>query len=159
MEKCATPVISYEKGKLKFSCDTEGAEFVSLITCEDAGNYNDSEIALNATYTIRVYATRNGWNDSDEAVAKLCWVDATPDVDVITGTNEIAAKAVLIKVDGGTVTLSGLEDNQDIKAYTLDGRQIASMMTKGPNATMSVPSNRGEVIILKIGSKSLKIKM
>ena len=159
MEKCATPVISYEKGKLKFSCDTEGAEFVSQITCEDAGNYNDSEIALNATYTIRVYATRNGWNDSDEAVAKLCWIDATPDVDVITGTNEIAAKAVLIKVDGGTVTLSGLEDNQDIKAYTLDGRQIASMMTKGPNATMSVPSNRGEVIILKIGSKSLKIKM
>lgn len=159
IEKCATPVITYEKGKLKFSCDTEGAEFVSQITCEDAGNYNDSEIALNATYTIRVYATRNGWNDSDEAVAKLCWIDATPDVDVITGTNEIAAKAVLIKVDGGTVTLSGLEDNQDIKAYTLDGRQIASMMTKGPNATMSVPSNRGEVIILKIGSKSLKIKM
>lgn len=159
MEKCAAPVISYEKGKLKFSCDTEGAEFVSQITCEDAGNYNDSEIALNATYTIRVYATRNGWNDSDEAVAKLCWIDATPDVDVITGTNEIAAKAVLIKVDGGTVTLSGLEDNQDIKAYTLDGRQIASMVTKGPNATMSVPSNRGEVIILKIGSKSLKIKM
>lgn len=158
IEKCATPVISYEKGKLKFSCDTEGAEFVSKISCEDTGNYSESEISLKATYTVSVYATRIGHNDSDEAVATLCWIDTEPSIDV-TGTTEIAAKAVLVKAHDGTITVAGLENNQDIKAYTVDGRQIASMVTKGPNATMSVPSNRGEVIILKIGSKSLKIKM
>ena len=158
IEKCATPVITYEKGKLKFSCDTEGAEFVSKISCEDTGNYSESEISLKATYTVSVYATRNGYNDSDEAVATLCWIDTEPSIDV-TGTTEIAAKAVLVKAHDGTITVAGLENNQDIKAYTVDGRQIASMVTKGPNATMSVPSNRGEVVILKIGSKSLKIKM
>ena len=158
IEKCATPVISYEKGKLKFSCDTEGAEFVSKISCEDTGNYSESEIALNATYTIRVYATRNGWNDSDEAVAKLCWIDTEPSIDV-TGTTEITAKAVLVKAHDGTITIDGLENNQDIKAYTVDGRQIATTVSLGSNATMTVPLDSGEVVILKFGGKSIKVRM
>ena len=159
MEKCATPTISYEKGKLKFSCDTEGAEFVSKITCEDAGNYSESEVSLSVKYAVRVYATRNGYNDSDEAVATLCWIDVTPNIDVVTGASEIAAKAVLIKADDGIITISGLDNNQDIKAYTLDGHQIASTVSNGSNATITVASNPGDVIILKIGSKSLKYLM
>lgn len=158
MEKCATPVISYEKGKLKFSCDTEGAEFVSKISCEDAGNYSESEISLKATYTVSVYATRNGYNDSDEAVATLCWIDTEPSIDV-TGTTEITAKAVLVKAHDGTITMAGLEDNQDIKAYTVDGRQIATTASLGSNATMTVPLNSGEVVILKFGGKSIKVRM
>jgi hypothetical protein len=158
MEKCATPVISYEKGKLKFSCDTEGAEFVSKISCEDTGNYSESEISLKATYTVSVYATRIGHNDSDEAVATLCWIDTEPSIDV-TGTTEIAAKAVLVKAHDGTITVDGLENNQDIKAYTVDGRQIATTVSLGSNATMTVPLNSGEVVILKLGGKSIKVRM
>ena len=158
MEKCATPVISYEKGKLKFSCDTEGAEFASKISCEDTGNYSESEISLKATYTVSVYATRIGYNDSDEAVATLCWIDTEPSIDV-TGTTEIAAKAVLVKAHDGTITVAGLENNQDIKAYTVDGRQIATTVSLGSNATMTVPLNSGEVVILKLGGKSIKVLM
>ena len=158
MEKCATPVISYEKGKLKFSCDTEGAEFVSKIACDDTGNYSESEISLKATYTISVYATRIGYNDSDEAVATLCWIDTEPSIDV-TGTTEIAAKAVLVKAHDGTITVAGLENNQDIKAYTVDGRHIATTVSLGSNATMTVPLNYGKVVILKLGGKSIKVRM
>ena len=158
IEKCATPVITYEKGKLKFSCDTEGAEFVSKISCEDTGNYSESEISLKATYTVSVYATRIGHNDSDEAVATLCWIDTEPGIDV-TGTTEIAAKAVLVKAHDGTITVDGLENNQDIKAYTVDGRQIATTVSLGSNATMTVPLNSGEVVILKLGGKSIKVRM
>lgn len=158
IEKCATPVITYEKGKLKFSCDTEGAEFVSKISCEDTGNYSESEISLKATYTVSVYATRIGHNDSDEAVATLCWIDTEPSIDV-TGTTEIAAKAVLVKAHDGTITVDGLENNQDIKAYTVDGLQIATTVSLGSNATMTVPLNSGEVVILKFGGKSIKVRM
>lgn len=158
IEKCATPVITYEKGKLKFSCDTEGAEFVSKISCEDTGNYSESEISLKATYTVSVYATRIGHNDSDEAVATLCWIDTEPGIDV-TGTTEIAAKAVLVKAHDGTITVDGLENNQDIKAYTVDGRQIATTVSLGSNATMTVPLDSGEVVILKFGGKSIKVRM
>jgi hypothetical protein len=55
--------------------------------------------------------------------------------------------------------MAGLEDNQDIKAYTVDGRQIATTASLGSNATMTVPLNSGEVVILKFGGKSIKVRM
>ncbi|MDD6497822.1 MAG: hypothetical protein PUF33_05690, partial [Solobacterium sp.] len=31
VEKCATPVVTYAEGKLSFSCDTEGANYVTKL--------------------------------------------------------------------------------------------------------------------------------
>lgn len=61
--KCETPVITENNGKLTFSCATEGVAFSTSITKV----FSDSEINPNGAYTLTVIATKEGYEDSDAA--------------------------------------------------------------------------------------------
>ena len=63
--KCANPTIKYESGHLRFSCDTENVKFISDVICEDQSRHNTSEVSLTTIYHISVYATKDGYDDSD----------------------------------------------------------------------------------------------
>lgn len=71
MPKCATPTISYEGGKIKFSCETEGVEYVSEVSSVDAGNNNTDEVDITGKITVKVYATKSGYVNSDTATAVI----------------------------------------------------------------------------------------
>lgn len=71
LEKCATPTISYVNDKLEFTCETEGVEFVSKVTCPDPGEYEGSSVPLTRTYTVTVYAKKEGYEDSDIATKDI----------------------------------------------------------------------------------------
>ena len=70
-QKCATPTISYENGKLKFSCETEGVEFVYNITPPSAKAGKGTDISVPTTYKVTVYATKAGYEDSDIATKEI----------------------------------------------------------------------------------------
>lgn len=70
-QKCDTPTINIEDGKIKFSCATEGVEFVSEITAPTMTKKYDKEITLSSTYTVTVYATKSGYDDSDKATIEI----------------------------------------------------------------------------------------
>lgn len=63
--KCAAPTISYSNGQLKFECETENVKFVSSVICIDNKNHDTSIVPLAAIYRISVYATKDGYDDSD----------------------------------------------------------------------------------------------
>ena len=63
--KCANPTITNNDGVVSFSCETEGVEFVSEIKSNDNRKEFDNKIFLNNTYTISVYATKPGFENSD----------------------------------------------------------------------------------------------
>ena len=69
--KCATPTISYENGKLKFSCATEGATCQYSITDTDIKAGSGNEVQLTTTYKVTVYATKAGYENSDEATKEI----------------------------------------------------------------------------------------
>lgn len=69
--KCATPEINYSNGKIFFSCETEGVDFISEVTVADAKKYYDSEFTLSQTYKITVYATKAGFENSDVATREI----------------------------------------------------------------------------------------
>lgn len=71
LDRCATPEISYANGKISLSCETEGVEFISKVTVEDAKDYYDSEFTLSQTYKITVYATKAGYENSDVATREI----------------------------------------------------------------------------------------
>ena len=75
---CATPTIAYDRGKLVFGCETEGAECVYEIKCADNGSGRGGEVSLSQTCEIRVWATLDGHYDSDVATATIGWRDGQP---------------------------------------------------------------------------------
>lgn len=71
LPKCATPTINYENGKISFACDTEGVTFFSELTNVDANKYYFDEISVSGKYIVKVYATKEGYQDSDTATLEF----------------------------------------------------------------------------------------
>lgn len=85
--KCAKPEISYENGRVKFTCETEGVEYISDVVLADQHKYYDAEIQLSQTYKVSVYATKAGYDNSAVTTREI----------VITGNG----KAIVVgDVDG-----------------------------------------------------------
>ena len=160
--KCATPTISYESKRLTFSCETEDVEYVSEIKDVDIKKYYDATIDLTATYEISVYATKSGYENSDIATATLVWTDA-----IFTETTEPATSAkavtesipVLISAQGGTVTVRCEQEGQPVAVYTADGKALGNSIVSGGHSTIATPLQKGQVAIVNVGNKSVKIIM
>ena len=116
VKKCATPVISYDNGRIVFSCATEGVEYSSSITDADIKNYTTSSIQLGATYTIRVIATKNGYQNSEEATATFSWNGISP---IMTG--ETAKYRLSFVVDNKELTVQNVAYGSQITAPSTDG--------------------------------------
>jgi hypothetical protein len=159
-EKCATPTIIYEKGRLLFSCATEGAHFFSKITCDDCDEYTDCSINLSATYNISVYAIAKGFNDSDVLTATLCWLDAEP----ILGINpdsavEMHARPLLMQAREGVLSITGLKTGETAQVYSISGQQLASAKAGGNTLAIPLAIPSGQTLIVKIADKAVKVIM
>ena len=95
--KCATPTVTLVAGKLTFSCETAGAVCHYEITRLGDGN----TVALSSTsdYVVSVWATKDGYSDSDVATTTINMkqgdVNADGEVnvaDLVTTTNIIMGK-------------------------------------------------------------------
>ena len=80
MEKCATPTISFANGKVKVTCATEGAKCVTSIVTEEQAS-EDAEIDLSSEFTVRTYATAEGYDDSEVVTATFNRSQTTGDLD------------------------------------------------------------------------------
>ena len=70
-EKCATPTITYANGELLFACETEGVEFVPSVTCTPNQLQNGNKLLLGGTFTVSVYAVKEGYDNSDKATMTI----------------------------------------------------------------------------------------
>ncbi|MBS7323250.1 MAG: leucine-rich repeat domain-containing protein, partial [Bacteroidaceae bacterium] len=156
--KCETPTIAYDNGKLAFSCATEGAEFVSEITDEDIKKHYDSKVKLKAAYQISVYATATGYDNSETATATLCWIDTDPKTEDITDKMaEVAAYPVLIQSQDGQITVQGVADKAKVEVYTIGGVEAGNGIAANGSVTINTNMSNGEIAIVKIGGKSVKV--
>ena len=158
-EKCATPTICYINGELLFASKTEGAEFVSEITDTDIDKFYKERVALTVTYTISVYATKVGYDDSDIATATLCWIDVEPQTEGIeeNAVTKVRAKPVLVQIVGSQVIVSGIDNGLEVAVYGVNGVKEGSAISM--NGQVNIPTNLplGTVALVRIGSKSVKI--
>ncbi|MBQ8656387.1 MAG: hypothetical protein IJ527_04965 [Prevotella sp.] len=159
-QKCEKPTISYQNGKLTFSCETDGAVCHSTITNTDIKSYSDDEVELNVTYNISVYATKLGYENSETATATLCWIDVEPKTEGIeNGVAQVRANAVMIQVNDGVVSVSGVDDGTNIAVYAVDGRMAGATTSSSNQATVITSLRKGEMAIVKIGDNSVKVIM
>ena len=157
-QKCEKPTISYENGKLTFSCATEGAVCQYSITDTDIKAGSGNEVQLGVTYNISVYATKSGYDNSETATATLCWIDKEPTTEGITdGVAQIPSKAVLIQSEGGILKVEGVDDGTQVAVYTPDGKQAGSAICRNGAALVGTNIQPGNTAIVKIGEKSVKV--
>ena len=106
--------------------------------------------------------TKPGYFKSDVATATLVWTNAT-----FTETTEpsTSAKAmaesipVLISANGGVITVKSEQEGQVVAVYTADGKVLGSANVKDGQATVTTNIQRGEIVIVKVGGRSVKMKM
>ena len=157
-QKCEKPTISYENGKLTFTCETEGAICQSTITDPDITSYSGNEVQLGVTYNISVYAAKAGYENSETATATLCWIDQQPKTEGITnGIANIPAQAVLIQSEGGSIKVQGVDEGTQVNVYSVNGTQAGSAISQSGAATINTNLQPGSIAIVKIGQKSVKV--
>lgn len=159
-EQCAKPTIIYEHGRISFACETEGAEFSYEILDDDIRKGKGEEISLTATYVISVYAMADGFEDSEVAIATLCWIDAEPKTEGMT-SNIAAARgnAILMQSNNGTMNISGVPEGTNIAIYSPSGTMFGAAIASGSSTSINTGLRNGEIAIVKIGEKSIKVMM
>ena len=157
-QKCEKPTIAYKNGKLTFYSETEGATCLSSITDPDITSYSGNEVQLGVTYNISVYATKAGYENSDVATATLCWIDVEPKTEGIENSvAQVRANAVLIQTGDGRITVNGADDGAIIGVYNVNGVLRGSEVSRNGSAVISTNVQAGNIVIVKIGDKSVKV--
>ena len=80
-EQCATPTIAFADGKLAFVTATEDAECVWTLTRSGGNSGRGTTMEAPSVFELTVYATKEGWKNSDHATALLVWGDADVEGD------------------------------------------------------------------------------
>ena len=156
IKKCATPSVAYSNGNLTFSCDTEGAEFITEIKSNDIGKFFSNSIELSATYNISFYATAQGYENSETVNATLCWVDNN------NGNNnnnviDVQATPILVTSTNGTVTVSSSLDGEVVSVYTLSGTLVGTNTIENGVATITTGLTKGTAVVINIRESSIKV--
>ena len=153
--QCATPSVSYESGKLKFSCETAGAKYHYTISDKDMATdalSEDGNVTLSAAYDISVYATADGYSASEKAKATLYWVNAN--LENATNINQARTRGVVASAHDGIVSISGLDNGEMVKFYAADGKLIGSSSAVDGTASCAVSET---MVIAKFGDNAIKV--
>ena len=156
VEQCAVPTISYADGKLTFASSTPNAEYHYTITDTDMASdtySKDGVVKLSAAYNISAYATADGYKASDKATATLYWVEANLQ-NTPTNINQTATRGIIVTSSDGIVTLSGLNNDETVRFYTVDGKQLGAAKAVNGTASQAVSES---IVIAQMGNQTIKI--
>ena len=70
-QKCATPTISYENGRLTFDCETDDVEFIYNVVPAPGVSGKGNDVEIKSMFTVSVYATKTGYENSEVATKEI----------------------------------------------------------------------------------------
>ena len=158
VKKCATPVITYNNSGLDIISETDGSEIRTTIECSDVDSFNGGRIDLSATYNITAYATKSGYLNSETVTATLCWIAVSGDSED-NSIIKVDAMPVLITCNNGTINICGGEDGIEVIVYTTSGVAVGNATITNGNATISTGLAKGEIAVVNIAGKGIKVVM
>lgn len=180
---CETPVISYEDGILSISSSTPGSQCYYSLTSDDVVSNQkiSSQVKLNGTYVVSVYAMAEGYKKSEIATQNIELKGETKIVEVPIEVEKIVEVPVEIEVP--IYIYDDSHTNIEITPYQIitlriqkgvihiENAPLASTIyvydTKGEMLrTQKVMSNdeaftlaRNAIYIMKVGEKTFKVKI
>ncbi len=101
--RCATPTISFKGGKLHFECETPDVTYHYTITPPSKTDNTGNDVEVGSSYTVQVYASKDGYQDSDIATQDIdirgLKGDVNDDGDVTAQDASLILQKVAGKID------------------------------------------------------------
>ena len=118
-EKCATPTISLLGRKLHFDCKTEGVTFHYSISAPEISDNTGNDVVVSSIYTINVYASKEGYEDSNIATKEIDIRGLKGDADE-NGIVDIADAVHIVNIVVGKAnTLAPKHDLEETTVQTM----------------------------------------
>ena len=116
-------------------------------TISDA--FYDSNIENATLYVpasaIEAYKSTNPWG-------AFGTIKAIEDAD---GVESVKERGIAIQSAGGFINISGLDNNETVSFYGIDGKSLGS--ATAINGTTSFAAQSGSIVVARIGKESVKI--
>ncbi len=157
-KQCGVPIASFENGKLTLTSETEGTSFFYSIETPDRRLNVVSEngdIDLTCTYVITAYAYAENYLNSETVTYTLCFIDV--DSGNNTAIETPAQRGIMVSAASGHITVSGLNDGEEVSLYGISGTLFGKATAIAGTATFNVAT--GDVVIVKIGERSIKVQL
>ena len=159
---CEAPTIDYVGGQVQLDCATPDVQYVADIVSDNlhATHFEDEVFEFVPSYTITAYATKRYYLDSETTTVTLCWIaceEDHEDEDDSPTEIEIPSRPVLIRCQGGVITLTGLAEGTQVAVFTATGAQVASAAATDDTLTLATDLEAGTIVIVKMGESSVKL--
>ncbi len=154
--QCAKPTITPIGNKITFQCATPGAIITSKVTSRDnVENEGATEQVISGIYDVTAYATRTGFIKSEVATATIVWNSSS--LVTSTDSDPVATErtSAIIYYEPGKIYIHSLEEEEDIKAYTVEGHPIE--LSRGSENRYYIEVEPGKMVIFKVGNRTVKV--
>ena len=94
---------------------------------------------------IEAYKTTRPWSDFGTIKA----------IDITVGIESVKDRGIAIQSAGGFVNISGLDNNETVSFYALDGKTLGTAKSIDGNVLFS--AKQGTIVVARIGKESVKI--
>ena len=92
--------------------------------------------------------------DIKSDTAKLYWLTSSGSLEG-AGINNVSMRGIAIQSAGGFVTISGLDNNEKVSFYGIDGKSLGT--ATAINGTTTFAAQSGSIVVAKIGKENIKI--
>lgn len=156
---CVTPVISYVDGTLNFASETPGVIYHYTIEDKDIVTdqiVDNGKVYLDGCYEVSVYASAEGFDNSDVAKACLFFLPNPQGDDITTDVIEVPEmRGILAYSNNGFITITGLNNLEYVSFYDLNGIKLGAVSAYNGVATFKAAV--GSVVIATFTNSSIKI--
>ena len=106
--------------------------------------YDNATLHVPAS-AIEAYKTTEPWSSFGT-------IKAIEDVD---GIESVKERGIAIQSAGGFINISGLDNNETVSFYALDGKTLGT--AKSIDGNVSFSAKQGTIVVARIGKESVKI--
>ena len=110
----------------------------------DHSNIENATLHVPAS-AIKAYKTTEPWSDFGTIKA----------IEVADGIESAKERGIAIQSASGFVNISGLDNNETVIFYALDGKALGT--AKSIDGNVSFSAKQGTVVVAKIGKEGVKI--
>lgn len=164
-----TEIVSIGSNCNRYSCSFDKSNTISIIYSfhdnpEQVSFSFSNQTYLNSILYVPVgmkdrYLVAEGWknffNIQEMDVADMWNGNGDPK----NSLEQVRANTILIQSYNGTLNIQGASDGTNICIYSTSGMMVGSAKSVGSSASIATSLRNGEIAIVKIGDKSVKVVM